>query len=164
MRGAIIHPALVFYHRNIQEVTPHEFFKFFGILLIARIEGVPGGNLWKNDGRTEGYKKIPCLEKGVMKEYRFKQIKRLLPFAFEDEKKKEEGDPWWRIVKLIEDFNSNRKETVLQSNEKIGDECMSALRPRTTPTGKLPHLSHIARKPEDLGAELKAIADTCLHI
>jgi hypothetical protein len=35
---------------------------------------------------------------------------------------------------------------------------MSAFRPQTTKTGNLPNLSHIERKPEDLGTELKVVA------
>jgi len=32
---------------------------------------------------------------------------------------------------------------------------MSAFRPQTTPTGNLPHLSFVERKPEPLGTEFK---------
>jgi hypothetical protein len=35
---------------------------------------------------------------------------------------------------------------------------MSAFRPQTTKTGNLPNLSHIERKPEDLGTEMKVVA------
>jgi len=39
-------------------VTPREFWAFLGIMLVAWIEGIPGGNLWKNNGRTEGYRNL----------------------------------------------------------------------------------------------------------
>ena len=44
------------------------------------------------------------------------------------------------------------------ANEKLGDETMSAFKPRTTKTANLPHLSSIKRKPEPLGTELKSLA------
>ena len=35
------------------------------------------------------------------------------------------------------------------------DESMSAFKPKTTPTGNLPHLSYVERKPKHVGTELK---------
>jgi hypothetical protein len=57
-------------------------------------------------------------------------------------------------------FNDNRRRTVAASSTKVFDESMSAYRPQTTKTGGLPHISFIMRKPEDLGTELKVVADT----
>ena len=41
---------------------------------------------------------------------------------------------------------------------KVGDESMSAIRPRTTAKGNLPHLSYILCRPEPLGTEFKTVA------
>ena len=150
--------------QKIHLVIEREFWKFFGILLVARLEGIPGGNLWKNGSQTERYKRVPNLEKYVMNQYRFKEIKRYLVHAWENEELKEKGDSWWMVSQLIDDFNSNKKSTVWGSNDKLADEIMSVFWPQTTKTGNLPHLLFIHRKPEDLGTELKAICDAIAGI
>ena len=127
-------------------------------MLVARIEGIPGGDLWKDGGKTEGYKTIPNLERDVMQGCRFKQIKRFVSYMWADEVKKEEGDPWWQIVQLMYQFNKCRRNKVRTSNVRVADESMSALRPRTNKAGNIPHLSFVKRKPEDLGTELKTAA------
>jgi hypothetical protein len=71
----------------------------------------------------------------------------------------QESDPWWRVRELIEDFNENRKNTLAAGIYKTADETMSGYRPRTTKNGNLPHISHIMRKPVDLGTEFKNTAD-----
>jgi len=149
--------------RTIRSVTPREFWAFLGIMLVARIEGIPGGNLWKNSGRTEGYRNVVNLDKGVMMEYRFRQIKTYVSFLWADESLKD-TDPWWQIIRVCEEFGLNRMSTILSSNIKIADETMAAMRPRTTKTANLPHLSHILRKPEDLGTEFKTVATVILNI
>ena len=57
-----------------------EFRIFFGIMLITRIEGIPGGDLWTDGGKTEGYKTLPNLDKDIMPGYRFKQMKQFIPY------------------------------------------------------------------------------------
>ena len=47
---------------------------------------------------------------------------------------------------------------------KILDEIMSAFKPQITKRGDLPHLTFIKRKPEPLGTEMKAAADTATRI
>jgi Transposase IS4 len=96
----------------------------------------------------------------IMKFYRFKDIKRYIVHAFEDRKLKEEGDKWYPVRRLINDFHEKRKN-IAASCKKTCDESMSAFRPQTTSTGKLdfPFLSNIQRKPEPLGTELKSVAD-----
>ena len=47
---------------------------------------------------------------------------------------------------------------------KLLDEIMSAFKPQTTKTGDLPHLTNIKRKPEPLGVEFKAVADSTTSI
>jgi hypothetical protein len=149
--------------RRIHPISHKEFWAFFGILLVARLEGTPGGNLWKTGGKTEGYKEILNLDLKVMKQYRFKELVTYLPFMWADESLKG-TDPWWQIVRAFESFAENRKRTVLSSNDLTVDESMSALRPRTTKTGNLPHLSFVKRKPEDLGTEAKTGACTEVYM
>ena len=55
-------------------------------------------------------------------------------------------------------FNENRKHVVMTSTTKVLDESMSTFRSQSTAKGNLPHLSHISRKPEDLGTEFKTAA------
>ena len=144
--------------RIAQLVCNKELWVFLGIILIARIEGIPGGDLWKDGGRTEGYKSIPNLDKDIMHSYRFKQIKYFITYMWADEELKAKGDPWWQIVQITHEFNECRRKKVRTSNVRVADESMSAFRPRTTKHGNLPHLSFIKRKPEDLGTELKTAA------
>lgn len=68
-------------------------------------------------------------------------------------------DRWWEIRRLVDNFNQNRLLNVVKSEILIPDEAMSPYQPRTTPTGDLPHLSYVERKPKKLGTEFKCIAD-----
>ena len=103
-----------------------EFWKFLGILLVARLEGVPGRMLWKNGGQTEGYKTMPNMEQDIMPQYRFKEIKTYIVHAWASVEKREEGDHWWMVSDLIEGFNNNRRYKVQQSSDKLADKLMSA--------------------------------------
>ena len=118
--------------QKIHRASQKEFWVFFGILLIARIEGVQGGELWRNKGRTEGYRQLPNLDRDFMKQYRFKHIKKYVSFMWADDFSKTNGDPWWQVIGLTEKFNKSRRDHVYSANEKVGDETMSAHKPRTT--------------------------------
>ena len=73
---------------------------------------------------------------------------------------------WWRITKLIDTFNENRKEYILPCEITVIDESMSAFRPQSTKTGGLPVLTFefIIRKPEDLGTEFKTVVCPVLGV
>ena len=88
--------------------------------------------------------------------YRFKEIKKFVPYMWERPELKE-TDPWWQLSLVEEEFNANRRQRVMSSYEKVVDELMSAFRPQTRKNGDLPNLSYIPRKPEPLGGEFKAI-------
>lgn len=133
-------------------------------MLVARIEGIPGGDLWKDEGRTEGYKIVPNIERDVMSGYQFKQIKKFVPYMWADEELKSKGESWWQIAQLCNEFNKCRREKVQSSNVRVAHESISALRPRIMKTGNLPHLSFVSRKPEDLGTEMKTATCPVLHI
>ena len=59
----------------------------------------------------------------------------------------------------VEEFNQSRRERFRSGRVLVLDESMSAWRPQTTPTGGLPNLSLIPRKPEPLGTEFKTVCD-----
>lgn len=144
----------------IKPISEHEFWVFWGLILLARIEG-RCGNLW-DSGVAEGMERkvnVKC----HMIEYRFKDIRSYIPYLFADTTRKGE-DEWWQVSKGIDDFNLNRQNTIFSGLVKVFDESMSAYCPQTTKTGNLPHLSNIARKPEPLGTELKVTADSVTSI
>ena len=59
--------------------------------------------------------------------------------------------------KLFDDFNKARRDRFAAGPVLVLDEIMSAWRPQTTPTGGLPNVSFIPRKPEPLGTEFKTV-------
>ncbi len=79
-------------------------------------------------------------------------------YAYHDESRANK-DVWWCIVSLMEDYDENRRRTVLASNMKTMDETMSRDCLQTTPTGTLPHLSFITCKPCLLGTEFKTVTN-----
>ena len=81
-------------HKKVHMVSQNEFWKFFGLMLVARLEGIPGGDLWKNNGLTEGYRNLPNIGRMHMTQFRFKEIKRFVSYMWADEGRKE-SDPWW---------------------------------------------------------------------
>ena len=149
------------YARSIKEISEHEFWIFWGIILSARTYGRQGGSLWDKE-EPEGEDIIVNLSKH-MTLARHKDMKRYVAFLFADETLKE-TDPWWQITCGVQEFNNNQKQRIYASFKKVFDESMSALKPRTTKNGNLPHLSCIKRKPEPLGTEFKVVADSATGI
>jgi Transposase IS4 len=151
-------------YTKISEIAPNEFWKFIGIMLVARIEGRKG-EVWDRT-EPEGYgKKVNVSE--IMTENRFKQLRVYFAYHFA-EPKSESMDPWWQLRNGINEYNNNRQQNVIASSTKVIDESMSAFRPQTTKTGNLPNLSYVERKPEDLGTEMKVVACStmglCLYL
>ena len=147
--------------KKVHEITEREFWVFWGILLAARLEGRRGGKLWDRS-EPDGYGSKVDLSRH-MKEHRFLDIKRFVPFLFVDESKKG-TDPWWQFSGGVESYNTNRKKTIKASPVKVFDESMSAFRPRTSRFSNLPHLSCIDRKPEPLGTEFKVTNTTTMGV
>ena len=147
--------------KKVHEVTEREFWIFWGIIIVARLEGRKGGRLWDRLD-PEGYGSKVDLS-AHMKQHRFVDIKRFIPFLFANESKKE-TDPWWRFSSAVSMYNNNRKHTIKPSLLKVFDESMSAFRPRTSRFGNLPHLSCIDRKPEPLGTEFKVANSSAIGI
>ena len=119
--------------------------------------------MWKNDGKSEGYRNVPNVGSKYLPKYRFDMIKHYITFLWADMSKKEQDD-WWILGNLEVEFSRSRKEYVRSCNIKVMDESMdesmSGFRPQTLPKGNLPHLSSILQKPEPLGTKFKVVACT----
>jgi hypothetical protein len=148
---------------RIRLVTKFEWWRFVGIMISACPLGKGGVHLWDSQRKKTNNtnKKLGSPtdygETGIMKYYRFREIKNYFPFSFYDWSK-EDDDPWHPIGLLVDGFNENRNRTIAASILKILDEEMSAFVPQTTALGGLPHLSYIFRKPKPLGTEGKVMA------
>jgi hypothetical protein len=137
-------------------ISENEFWRFFGLLLAARLEGRTG-TLWDtNHSRPAGILRAVDYSK-YMSRTRFTEIRQYMAFIFAD-RTLEGIDDWWQIMGGVNGFNANRLRIVQSPNVKVLDETMSAYRPRTTKFGTLPYLSFILRKPEPLGTEFKTLA------
>lgn len=97
-----------------------------------------------------------------MKHYRFKHFRSFVTSIWEDESTMK-TDPWWRFQPAVDEFNELRRDRFSFSVWSIADECMSAWRPRTSALGRLPNISYIARKPENLG-ETILLVDCCAFV
>ena len=134
------------------------------MLIAAPLFAKLGSQLWPKESVSKNTKKThqslaPKVDFGkYMKEWRFKQLKLLLPKTMEDDTKKEVDD-WWRMRKMMDKYTETTKNAVYVSSLIVLDETMSALVPRTTKTGNLPNLSFVKRKPEPLGTEFKVAMD-----
>ena len=134
-------------------MTEKEWWVFFGILLGAHCYGDGGSSFWSKSDVGDGVLSAPNMDQ-YMKEWRFKEIKKYKLMIYADAGRKKD-DPWWQFVSGVEQFNMNRQYCVASSKWKVFDESMSAFRPQTSPTGNLPHISYVERKPEPLGTEFK---------
>ena len=109
-------------------------------MLIACVENKPGGNLWNNNGRSEGYCDVPNIGSWkYMKQYQFKELKHMLSYLWSNPNKEGVGK-WWQIIHVEEIFAENRKKNILSSNIKTLDKSMSAFHQQTLVTGNLAHL------------------------
>jgi hypothetical protein len=136
-------------------VSRQEWWQFIGIMIGAGPIGKGGVNLWeKEENRNDRtFSAAIDLSKTVSK-HRYECLRQCFSYAFYDWENADE-DPWHPIGLLVDGFNNNRKENFAASSTQTHDESMSAFRPRTTPTSRLPNISFILRKPEPLGTEFK---------
>ena len=138
-------------------MTVHEFWRFIGILISASSYKKGGNNIWDTGGDGSCHTMCPPINYGptgmnLMPLYRFVILRKAFAHAFHD---KDSNSDWAQIGLLINGYNSNRKKNIAASFRKVFDESMSAIVPRTSPTGGLPTISFIIRKPEPLGTEVK---------
>ena len=145
-------------NRNISLFTNAEFLRGMGCLIGSVCFSANGNQLWNKETANDvnGWVSIePNAEfYKYMPKYRFKEFRQFLPTINED-RSKENSDPWWRYVGGVDSFNLNRLKYVVSSNHISMDELMSAWRPRKTKTGGLPNITNIPRKPKPLGTEKK---------
>ena len=72
--------------KKVLEITEREFWIFWGIIIAAWLDGRKGGRLWDRM-EPEGYGAKVGLSR-YMKEHRFADVKRFIPFLFADESRK----------------------------------------------------------------------------
>jgi hypothetical protein len=129
-----------------------EFLVALGLIIGAVEYGTKGSSLWLN-----GKKSIEADWCSILphpnfdrfkREYRFKQFRQFLPSFYEDESLKDSGDPWWKLVGAVTEFNLHHFKSINGSKVKVVDESMCAYQPRRTATGGLPNISFVKRKPE----------------
>ena len=137
------------------------------MMLCSRLYGGENGEaMWNTTEIAEGLKEETVrFDPGQwMSRGRFREIKKYIPIMFTSDDKKSNEDPWYQIIKVVEDFNLNRKRTIATSNLRDTDETMSPYCPQTVKTGNIPHLSYVFRKPEPLGTEFKNCLDATSKI
>ena len=142
-----------------REATEKEVVTWFALFIGASLYDEMGEDLWKQ-GVSEGRKKrtgCPDFSRH-MKWGRWRDIRRVILTPFTDE------TATWKLDPLIAAFNAHRAGLIRNGVIKVNDESMSAFRPRTTKSANLPKLSHLPRKPEPLGTELKTMADAATKI
>ena len=153
--------------RQMKLISEREFWVFWGLMLACRTTDYCNGEAMFDIPKQPGHglnATFSRFDPNVwMTKKRFQAIKKYMSYAFQDKSKKGTDD-WWQIVNLFEEFNENRKRTVAASVMKTVDETMSAFKPQTTPTGNLPFISYVSRKPEPLGTEFKTVACTELEM
>jgi hypothetical protein len=149
--------------KKINGVSEQEWWVFIGIIISAGPQGKGGNKLWEKPShhREAGRGMTHKIDYGpgglnIMAFYRFKEIKAIFPWAFQDKSK--DDDPWNMIMLMVDGYNASRHSWIAASARKTLDESMSAWCPQTSKAGGLPHLSFILRKPEPLGTEFKVIA------
>ena len=88
--------------------------------------------------------------------FSFNQIKKYFHLIFSDPTLKwtDEYNP---VIAGVRGFNKNRKQVVAACRVKVADELMSPFCLKHSPTGNLPNISFIVRKPEPLGIEFKTV-------
>ena len=78
----------------MKEVSQHEFWVFWGLILAARACGKKGGDIWMR-GPVDGIEPVVDFSDHMPK-YRHAELKRFMSLVFADESLSEH-DPWWRV-------------------------------------------------------------------
>jgi hypothetical protein len=125
------------------------------MIFIGGTQYKQGTDLWAQD--TKGLLAAPDFGKFLSKD-RFERILRYWargPLGI-DEKLEEE--PWSEVEWWLKGHNDKRKRWLRAGSRVTPDEMMMAWTGYSGPGG-IPHLSFVKRKPQPLGAELKAVCD-----
>ena len=120
---------------RIIPVSPREWARFLGVMLMAVLEGKKGADLWAgNADNGEGYRSQVDVSR-FMTKHRHSQLRKYFSFLYANDAKMQD-DPWWMVADGIAAFNHNRLNSFRPSKVMALDESMSAYRPRTTKTGE----------------------------
>ena len=151
--------------RTINPFNMEEFFVFLALLVNASDSRERGINLWSQSRRngpsissTSIWRPLVPSSSNYgqyMTLTRFKEMKMFYPKVWESAESRLAGDPWWKIILAIKQFNENRNFMIRTSNDICVDEIMSAYKPSASAYGGLPHLNLVLGKPKDFGIEMK---------
>ena len=109
-----------------RSVSKSEFVIFHALFILASQCSRIGTKLWNPSSACSFVNNIDFSP--YMKEWRFKELRMLIPSIMRDESVKEVDD-WWRFSKRVKDFNATRKR-LRRSSINVLDESMSAFVPR----------------------------------
>ena len=130
----------------------------FFALLHAGCQFTAGCDAWRK--KRKGMMPPPDFGR-VMSHDRFDRWLRHLAEGPQEDRGKD--DPWHPIRWLVDGFNASRKRNCDAGHKIVVDETMWQWR-----SGSIPHLSHVPRKPEPFGLEIKnaccADSNVVLHM
>ncbi len=90
-----------------KDITEHEYVRFWGLVLGARLFSEKGKNLWTISEEPMGLRSAPNYEKHMVA-WRSKTIRRLTrnmcPESY--------VDPWNRFRPMLDEYNANRSEVL----------------------------------------------------
>ena len=112
--------------RVYREVSKHEFITFHMLFILASQCAKLGTRLWNPSPNSSFVNKVDFSP--YMKEWRFKEIRSLIPFVMKDDSVKTTDD-WWMFSKRVKQFNYRRTK-IKRSSINVLDESMSAFVPR----------------------------------
>jgi hypothetical protein len=119
--------------------TKSELILGYALFIAAAGFNEKGLHLFTSDQDDDSFYPPPGFDKH-MKYHRFKVWKQFIVQVNEDSARKIDNDPWWWFASAVEGFNKVRRENITTSLLDILDEAMSAFRPRSTATSKLPKI------------------------
>jgi hypothetical protein len=138
-------------------LTVGEFLVFIGLLISATLFTECGRDLFAEENVPRLFSSRPNFHL-YQGRHRFEFIKTHCPFGFANADQSHR-DPWFMCRRGVDDFNATMLNVLMPIDVITPDESMCSWRPRTTSTGRLPHLTYCPRKPEPFGTELKDVAD-----
>ena len=92
----------------MKEISPSEFWVFWGLIFAARVHGRQGC-VWMKDAPDRIGFKVDHTKN--MTKTRHGEIRRAMVWLFADESLKE-SDPWWQISQGVKAFNDNCSKNV----------------------------------------------------
>ena len=166
-----VEDGLKYTNRNLDEhdaahlkLTKGEWLRWWGVSLsISLNTGVPVEKMWSDTPIPESVLPPPRMGRHGMSKNRWQAIKAALAFGPSDTASFE-ADEWCFIQPLVDAFNEHMAEAINPGWMLCVDESMCAWRGKVGKgdRNKIPKLSWVPRKPEPLGAELKASGDALL--